>query len=315
MILIYVSLLRPKGSIVTIKLLTAKIVGRASLVLTVILTSCNYSEIKSPGPVPTATASTDKLWLFDNLFSPKCGSCHTSSGSLTGGYAFDELTAFNSAVARGISPGNAEESELYSVIQTGTMPPSGSTKPSETETAVLKCWINAGASDSAKNCLQELNVTARTTPQPLPIPSSSPTPAPTQTPNTTNPAAPKDIGWLKDNLFETSCVKCHNEEIPKGGYKFDTIPNIMFSVKERGGAEPGNSASSLISQVIASGDMPPRSFPVKPTDLAKRMLNCWIDHEASETSSICFETFVATPPDSAQFTLPPLSIRLQDGSP
>jgi WD40 repeat protein/mono/diheme cytochrome c family protein len=74
-----------------------------------------------------------------------CAACHGPGGTAKGG--FDYLLDRDRLVARNqVVPGEAEESPLLQRIEQGEMPPGKRPRPNPTEVAVLRRWIESGAS-------------------------------------------------------------------------------------------------------------------------------------------------------------------------
>ncbi len=79
------------------------------------------------------------------ILDANCHRCHGKDGAIEGGFNYildrDKLVA-----RKKIVPGQAEQSPLYKKVATGKMPPAGELpRPSDTDLAILKDWINAGA--------------------------------------------------------------------------------------------------------------------------------------------------------------------------
>lgn len=89
-------------------------------------------------------------------------------------------------------------------------------------------------------------------------------------------------------LVETSCLKCHSGEKPKGKYRVDTKDNFL---KGGGGDEKpvvaGDSAKSpvihYVADLVADSEMPPLDKRDKYPALTKDqigLLRAWIDQGA-----------------------------------
>jgi WD40 repeat protein len=79
------------------------------------------------------------------ILKANCARCHGPEGAAKGG--FSEILNRDLLVARQrIVPGKPDESKLYQRVWKGEMPPPNQkTRPSSTEVAILKHWIEAGA--------------------------------------------------------------------------------------------------------------------------------------------------------------------------
>jgi mono/diheme cytochrome c family protein len=71
-------------------------------------------------------------------------------------------------------------------------------------------------------------------------------------------------------LFESSCLRCHGAERPKGGIRLDSQESVLKGGKEGKIVTPGNSEKSVlvvaISQINPENAMPPKPKPGKHHD-------------------------------------------------
>jgi mono/diheme cytochrome c family protein len=89
-------------------------------------------------------------------------------------------------------------------------------------------------------------------------------------------------------IFDTSCVKCHGEQKPKGKLSLDTLAGVLKGGTDGKVIEPGNSAKSVLVLNIAHlGDeddfMPPPKNKLnlkKLTDEQVGLVRAWIDQGA-----------------------------------
>jgi cytochrome c553 len=105
------------------------------------------------GSLPTATleVATGNVSFSKNvlpIFEANCTTCHGASRQSSNLM----LNSYTNLMAGGlgglvIQPGNAQESELFQKISTGSMPRGGS-KLSDIEIQIITDWINAGAIDN-----------------------------------------------------------------------------------------------------------------------------------------------------------------------
>ena len=88
-------------------------------------------------------------------------------------------------------------------------------------------------------------------------------------------------------IFETSCVKCHGAQKPKGKLRLDSLEGVLKGGDDKV-VEPGNSAKSMLVLNIAHlGDsddfMPPPKNKLglkKLTDEQIGLVRAWIDQGA-----------------------------------
>ena len=95
----------------------------------------------------TAPATVARTIDFDRqvqpFFAKYCFACHDSHGR-SSGVGYDNKMD----ILKTVTPGSADESDLYYVLSTGEMP-RGGTKPTAEEIEMIRGWINEGAYISA----------------------------------------------------------------------------------------------------------------------------------------------------------------------
>ena len=105
------------------------------------------------------------------------------------------------------------------------------------------------------------------------------------------PPAAKKAGVTFDvdikPIIETSCLKCHSGEKPKGKFRVDTKENILKGADGEKVVEVGNSAKSemihVVADLVADEEMPPLDKRDKYPALTKDqigLLRAWIDQGA-----------------------------------
>ena len=105
------------------------------------------------------------------------------------------------------------------------------------------------------------------------------------------PPAAKKAGVTFDAdikpIIETSCLKCHSGEKPKGKFRVDTKENILKGADGEKVVEVGNSAKSemihVVADLVADEEMPPLDKRDKYPALTKDqigLLRAWIDQGA-----------------------------------
>ncbi len=283
------------------------------LLVFVLLSGCAYYEEKNLGGKDKDNGDefnvadiTDMEWLTRVVFQPKCGQCHSGS-SAPGGFAFHAEDALPLALSKGgIRAGSSAGSLISQVIHNGRMPPPGAARLLTAEINVLDCWIDGGALSDSNACVLKFIATAAEqnpsnptnegeTPLPWPV-----EPSPPLTPPEVLPEPASDLAWVSANLFQANCASCHFGTGPPAKLDFSTMLGIENAIAV-GAIVPGNHAASMVHQEIAAGNMPPRHVPLRPTELAVKMLACWIDAGAKLDGKACWSTLVkptnpSTPP-------------------
>lgn len=267
------------------------------MILNAVLTACTYSEQKDKVPTLGSNLSenrsphSDKIWLQERLFQSKCGSCHTNSRA-PGGYTFEDAQSIDVSMSKGaIKPGNYAESMLSQIIISGRMPPAGvEPRPTKTEIEILNCWIARGALDAESVCWQKFAKSPTTAPE------AEPKPIPTEPPSVSNSEI-SDFEWLSTQLFRPSCGICHVGSAPPKGFELSTLNGFRDAINK--GVTSGSHGTSLLSQVIMNGRMPPPAAGNPPSESSIKIFNCWIDNGALETGNACWKaggSLPLTPP-------------------
>src|SRR4051812_7967348 len=80
-----------------------------------------------------------------DVLKAHCYRCHGAEGNVEGGMNY--IADLERLVGRKkVVPGKPDESAVYKRVAAGTMPPPDvKTRPSESDKAALKTWIDAGA--------------------------------------------------------------------------------------------------------------------------------------------------------------------------
>jgi mono/diheme cytochrome c family protein len=104
------------------------------------------------------------------------------------------------------------------------------------------------------------------------------------------PSDKKDVTFAKDikPIFDTSCVKCHGDQKPKGKLRLDSLEGVMKGGTDGKVIETGNSAKSMLVLNIAHlGDeedyMPPPKNKMGIKQLSNDqigLVRAWIDQGA-----------------------------------
>ena len=113
------------------------------------------------------------------------------------------------------------------------------------------------------------------------------------------PPAQRTVDFVKDiqPLFEAACVKCHAKGKDKGGLSLENRAMFLKGGDTREAAVSGDSAKSLIVELVASTDsdsvMPKKGTKWTPEQVG--LLRAWIDQGAKWPDGI---TFAKPPPQN-----------------
>ncbi len=97
------------------------------------------------------------------------------------------------------------------------------------------------------------------------------------------PAATNKIDFARDirPILETSCLRCHGPEKPKGKFRLDTREAALKGGGEGADILPGNSAQSplihYVAYLVADSEMPPTEKGRRLTMQEVSLLRAWID--------------------------------------
>ncbi len=151
-----------------------------------------------------------------------------------------------------IAPGKPEESRLYELISTVTMPP-GDARLGEPDIEIIRSWIDAGARSPEGETAKQA----------------------------TTLATYDDIIPVVLN----HCTACHGLRRQEGGLDLRTHESILRGGKSGPAIIPGRPSESLLIRRIEAGDMPPKKEmltngvkPVSQAELGK--LVSWIEQGA-----------------------------------
>ncbi|MEO6739990.1 MAG: DUF1549 domain-containing protein [Chthoniobacteraceae bacterium] len=106
------------------------------------------------------------------------------------------------------------------------------------------------------------------------------------------PPADRPVDFAKDiqPLLESSCVKCHAKGKDRGGLSMETHEGLLKGGDTGGAIVPGNSAKSLMIELVASDDveslMPRRGKRWTPEQVG--LLRAWIDQGAKWPLGLTF---------------------------
>ncbi len=196
------------------KLVKMEMVKSVGLVLLAVsgvsLSGCNYEHSKG-GSGGTLSQRQYDLGGYDQIreeiLKPKCLECHAAKES-------PQLLTYE-AVVENI---RAIETE---VIKDGSMPPTGAL--SAELQSLLKSWIDAGMPREGKS---DPGKVPDPTPsaEPSPVPSMEPSPVPSMEPEIVRPVT---FNFLKDNVLQGKCLKCHATGNRGGITPLDTFESTM----------------------------------------------------------------------------------------
>ena len=101
-------------------------------------------------------------------------------------------------------------------------------------------------------------------------------------------------------LLKNKCSRCHSGHEAKGGFSINTRTTLLDAAK------PGDSANSLLFQLITSKDpeerMPSKGNPLNPQEIA--LFKAWIDEGIAWTEGYNFAEWRRAPLPPRKVTLP-----------
>jgi len=209
------------------------------IIIAAAFTACKH-EMVEPGTSSEVVilSSTDSVSFQTQilpLYQSYCGSsgCHSAASAKEGVVTTDY---FN--IRKGIRSKNLNESEYYTIITSGEMPPKRSAKLSSAQIALIAKWINEGA----KNTLYTTNNC-----------------------NTNNNTYSLGVA----NIFAANCVGCHNANLASGGIQLHNY-NTAFALAS-------GSQTVLLNAINytagGSKNMPPAG---KLSNCDLQLINQWI---------------------------------------
>jgi mono/diheme cytochrome c family protein len=215
------------------------------------------------GPANNSQSMSSFQVLSEDIFAPKCLSCHSGPNG-SGGV---DLSSYNSIVATSanlVVSGQPSASRLYTEVATGDMPDGGPPLSTD-EIEAIGQWIQDGAPNG------EFAQSPAPTATPTPANSPTPTPSPSATPVPLVPYA-----TIQTNIFSHSCTQCHSGSSPDAGIDLSSYTKLFANrtvvvVK-------GSSTTSLVYEEIKRGAMPPGGS-VSAANLA--LLAEWINQGAN----------------------------------
>lgn len=120
-------------------------------------------------------------------------------------------------------------------------------------------------------------------------------------------AGPVDFAKEIKPLLEASCIKCHAHGQKKSGFALDSRASLLQGGKSGPAAQPGDSAGSLIVQLVAGQDpdrvMPARGARWTPTQVG--LLRAWIDQGAVWPEGLVLARGAQAPLEPRRVELPP----------
>ncbi|MBF0297852.1 MAG: hypothetical protein HQK51_03985 [Oligoflexia bacterium] len=215
------------------------------------MTSCNYRREKKINNESFEIADANDLNLSyklvdDNIFTPKCVSCHGTAGGVF-------LGSYESIVK------NLQKIERVA-IQEKTMPPMAPL--SESERNLLSTWIKAGAPEH-----EGLGVINE---NPIPTPPA--------------PLIEAQFDSIKINIFDSKCIVCHSPTGTARDVLLNTKEDLLDSPRDL--VIPRNSQESGLYIAVSrtdSGMMPPPDSGIPPLTLNEiDIIKQWIDNGAEQ---------------------------------
>jgi hypothetical protein len=121
--------------------------------------------------------------------------------------------------------------------------------------------------------------------EPTPILSAtpeetSPTPSPSATIPPVEVAGEPTVRFSQDVLpiLESRCVQCHDNTRSEGGLLLNSYQAVMAGSSEGPAIIPGDSAHSILVELIVSGRMPRRGPGLTPGEI--EIITRWVDDGA-----------------------------------
>lgn len=201
--------------------------------------------------------------LNENVFVPKCVSCHTPPSAEND----VDLTSYEAIMSLDglVVPREPEQSPLYLVVVHNQMPKGAAPLSNEEKDALAK-WIADGALST--------QITATPTPEPTATPTPQPTPVPTATPS---PSAVR-FSQIFEGALKNKCVSCHSGILPKGLVNLTTYAKV---IGKKGLVVAGQPDKSKLWTEVSKGNMPPKGEPTL-TASEKNLIFKWISDGALE---------------------------------
>jgi cytochrome c len=99
------------------------------------------------------------------------------------------------------------------------------------------------------------------------------------------PAQPKAPPVFETNvvpIFEMKCNRCHGARERKGKLDMRTMPALLKGGVSGAALVPGNSAKSLLVELIHYNEMPPKKVQPRVSPEELKLIKAWIDAGAPE---------------------------------
>ncbi len=79
-------------------------------------------------------------------------------------------------------------------------------------------------------------------------------------------------------VFQDNCTRCHGASRQNGGLRLDSYALLMQGGTDGAVVAPGDADSSLLVELVTSGEMPKNSAPLSAEEIAT--IRQWIDSGA-----------------------------------
>jgi uncharacterized membrane protein len=277
-------------------------------------------------PKPAATeeekpAAVAEPLVFDSVVLPilkkKCGECH-ADGAAKGDLRLHTYAAIMKGGEHGaaVLPGQGSKSPLVVRLMLPKdndehMPPEGKPALTEGEIALIRWWIDRGASETLKvrdtlvpeaarstlgsviapaNGATESKSPESSSPAPAVPPSASSQPAPAAPSAAVSVGAPQLVYRdMVAPMLAAQCGACHSAGKQKGKLRTDSVEALLAGGKSGPAIAPGKpGASALLARMrLASSDdkhMPPVGEP-QPSSAQIELLSWWIEQGAGVATS------------------------------
>ena len=235
-------------------MLTLGTIGAAVFFLALIAGAASPSSVHQGQPA----AESGESRLFEQEVLPilkaNCAACHSAT------LAQKELNLSSwesllkgSASGPIVIPGKPKESLLYSMVDRGSMPPGENVRLADRDIAIIREWIEAGATSGSREAAS-ISASAASYDDIIPV-------------------------------MLMHCTVCHGLRRQEGGLDLRTRESMLRGGQSGAAIQPGHPADSLLLKRIESGEMPPKKEmltngvkPVTPPELAN--LKKWIEQGA-----------------------------------
>lgn len=110
----------------------------------------------------------------------------------------------------------------------------------------------------------------------------SATPAQQETVESNIPSTKVEASFASNVLpiFKENCTRCHGSSRQSGGLRLDSYAALMAGGKDGAVIIPGDAPSSLLVELVTSGDMPRNAAPLPDAEI--QAIIEWVDAGAKD---------------------------------